>query len=810
MFCQCIFSVQAEELSANDRTLLIDDYYSFVAPSKIGVGDKDIFVFDSGRLVVFGEDKTESFDVELSYCYTMCVAGDEVYLLVGDTAKPSSSACVKVFSHASGVRAFKVSESNISDIAVLGGDLLVLYQSSLTMVDEEDQTVSIIIPCISYYSRENVTKVKKVRLTSDSEWARYIVTDGDDLYLRTYMNNIILKKESSSVVAENPINLSAVSKNFVVENGVFYYFTNGGIFVGNDTRSLVEKGEVDRTISSVTDLAVRGNYLYVLDGDALAIKIFQAETGDFNRFIGSFGKDLGRLTSPTALSVKDGKIAVVDSLNRASVFQNGRVSALNGRVIKSPTEIEVAENAVYLTDDGVLCEYDLSGIFVRDYSLDEPIRYVAAGVNGSVYVATRTFVYVKTADSTEFVKLFEADGLIDRLHIGIGGKVVYVLTENTVHAYTSGGDALTGYLSPMYFVVDFTVDYKGNIYLLTGSRSIIRYARTVNGYNDPTTIYLSSDFKSYTDITLDKNGTLYILADHNVISYKKDSMSGVVIGSDIAVPEEVPVEDPLFVCVVVAPSTIAYVTPDNFEDVSYVAKGTQLMCYARIAYAGNEYLIAETEKGKVYIPYEDVTIYRAGEAPFTHARCLHTKVGVNIYRYPSKIDLEKKAQPLFSALTKTDIFEVLSVVAVDSSDVDAWGFLRVRYSDQIGYVLMSDVVSVDDDPVPIERYKMKIKSEKLGKMVVLYEDASVESEEVVRLADGTEIDALEPLDQEKEFIQVLYNGKVCYVQSQYLGEGGLTAGQTLAIVLSVVTVTASIIMFLIFRAGKRRKIVYRE
>jgi len=333
----------------------------------------------------------------------------------------------------------------------------------------------------------------------------------------------------------------------------------------------------------------------------------------------------------------------------------------------------------------------------------------------------------------------------------------------------------------------------------------VRYSRTVNGYKDAAVFYTGNDYAKYTDIALDRDGTLWLLADHNVISIAKDAV-GVIIGTDSDFTDEVPTEESYFVCVVTSPSTIAYVKPDNFEDISYLTQGTKLMCYARLSYADNEYLRVETEKGTAYVPSEDVSVYDSGVSRYKYVRCLHTKVGVDIYRTPSYIDQEI----LFAALGKENVFEVLSVVAVDEAGKDAWGFYRVRCEDEIGYVLIENVVTVDEDPVPLERYKMKIKAEKLGKMVILYETASVESNEVARLADGTEIYALEPYDEEKEFIQVLYDGKVCYVQSQYLGQGGLSAGQTLAIVLSVVTVTASIIMYLIFRAGKRRKIVYKE
>ena len=811
MFGQCIFSVYAENDSLR-YTRLIEDYYDFTAPSEIAVNDTATVVFDSGRVIVFTAEGVVSFAVGAQYCYEMCLSDSDIYMLVGNTAERSDTATVKAFSYAGAQRDIAVTETEITDIAFMDGKLLVLfeYHSTTTVLG---QPFDISFPCIVRYVPEDPSAEKEMTpLASSEEGALYLVADGSDLYLRTLTGNIILKSgDSTELVAKSPANLSVNAKNFTALNGTIYYFKDSGIYVGDAAESLIKTGEDDHSLYSVTDIAVHGGLIYVADASYRAVKIFHIATGEFRRYIGSYGKDVGRLCDPIALSAKDGKVAVVDGSMRASVFSNGRVNVLNGHRITAPTDIEISSDAVYLVDNGILCAYDSSYVFKRDYSLGEAVRYVAAGADGSVYVSAGNNVYVKKADDVEFTLLVRLAGTVDRLNIGIGGKVIYTLSDNKVYAFTPDGDALAGHSEPTQTIVDFTVDYRGNLFLLTSAGEIVRYSRTVNGYKDPTVFYVGDEFGAYNDITLDRDGTLWLIADHNIISFASEKERlGVVIGTDSDFTDDVPTEESYFVCVVTSPSTIAYSKPDNFEDIYYLTNNTKLMCYARLTYAGNEYLRVETEKGTAYVPAEDVSVYMAGEAPITHARCLHTKIGVNIYKAPSYIAIGKNEEPLFAALGKGNVFEVLSVVSVDESGKDAWGFYRVRYEDAIGYVLIADVVSVDEDPVPIERYKMKIKAEKLGKMVVLYENASVDSEEIVRLADGTEIYALEPLDEEKEFIQVLYDGKVCYVQSQYLGQGGLSAGQTLAIVLSVVTVTASIIMFLIFRAGKRRKIEYKE
>jgi len=80
----------------------------------------------------------------------------------------------------------------------------------------------------------------------------------------------------------------------------------------------------------------------------------------------------------------------------------------------------------------------------------------------------------------------------------------------------------------------------------------------------------------------------------------------------------------------------------------------------------------------------------------------------------------------------------------------------------------------------------------------------------LRLTYGTEISAIEEINKENAFTMVLYKGEVCYVQSSCLGQGGLSGGQILAIVLSVAAVVGSVLTVLILRANKRHKRYHKE
>ncbi|MCR4726352.1 MAG: hypothetical protein K5753_03945 [Clostridia bacterium] len=789
---QCLFCVSAE--GENAPSFLISDYYSFTAPTKVAAWGESAAVFDDGKIVVIRKDSIASFPVSAKYCYALCASEENVFLLCGESASMDSSAKILRYSLSGEKLEFDPHLANVTDIALSGKKLFALSDMKEVYVfdfsGEGDFATSFSLP-------------------SMPEWSMYLYAEGETLFFRTLFGKI-LKREAGeySEIADVASGLDVAARNFAVEGGSIFYLKDETVYKGNLSKSFLPVGEKDDKVGRVCDFALAGDSLFVIDASYPAVKVFSSSDGAFSRFVGSFGKNVGRLKDPTALSVKDGVIAVADKNERITIFGSGSAKALGGYPVGTVGAIANAGDAIYAVNGESLLEFR-GLLFEREYALEGgSLTSVAATADGSIFASAGKTVYVKKSGTNEFVRLRSFDALVENLSVGIGGKVVYAYSGGVIRAFTQDGDPLSGSLTVPAEIRDFAVDYRGNMFLLTESGRLIRYYRTLGGYFSPTELPIGNA-KRYGAIEIGKDGTVYLTADHNVARFKK-SVFGVVTEEDSDFKDEAPIASPVFVCAVKAESSIAYVAPDNFEDVTYLPKGKKLVCFASLVYAGNEYLRVETEKGIAYLPKEDATVFSEAVSPIRRARCLHTKKGVNLYRYPSYIEIEKGVEPLFRALGKEEIFEVNAVVAVNESGADEWGFYRVSYNGESAYALISDVVSVDDEPEPIHRYKVKIKAEKLGMTVILYKDASVDSEEAARLSDGTEIYALEPLNKENEFTKVLYKGKTCYALTRSLGTGGLSGGQTLAIVIFVVTVTASIATALILRAGKRRRKIYKE
>ena len=778
MFIQCIFAVGGvAEAESEDCRALISDYFSFNAPTRIAACGEDFAVFDAGRIVLFHDGASFCFDTETEECDKLVLSDEAVYLLTG---LAEGAPHIYAYSLDGMGKEYVIPSEKVTDISFAEGKLYTL--SSLLTVKG--------------YTADGLL-AESYELPGMNFSIRFAAEEGR-AFFRKYDGSVI-KREGETVTSLESIGEVTVLSAM---GGKLYYAKDGEIRVlGGGVLLPKENASGDALFSGVTDFAV-GHKIFVLDGDNHAVKVYDTD-GNYQKMIGAAGSDVGRLDSPVALTVKGGKILVADSLH-GSEFSTSGIRVLKGREVKAPTDVALTDSAVYLADKGILYEYNASLTSPKDHSyFSSSCRFVTASPNGTVYAATGKDLFARKADESRFSKLLSVDSEITGMTVGIGGNILYLLSGNVISAYAESGVCIAQ-LDSAFSVKGFSVDYRGNVYV--ASQTVIRrYERIPQGYGAPTSVAtLPAGYASYGDLALDETGSAYVLADHNVLVYTKDALN-VAVRADGAFEDNEPAVAPLFICEITKDAAVAYVSPGNFEDIAIVPVGTRLMCDAQVSYAGVQYVRAAYHDVTVYVTLGDVTVFAAGQSPYRQVRCLIPSigdpVGVNLYKEPTVT-----AEILFSSLGKEAIFDVISVVAVDAAGKDAWGFYWVNYQGTEGYVRIDEVVSVDADPLPMPKTReMQVKSDGLGKTVSVYKEANLESEVIASLSDGSTIKVIEPFDQNNEFIMVLYEGRVCYVLSQNVGENGLSAGQVLAIVLSVVAAIGSVLTILILRANKKHK-----
>ena len=783
IFVQCIFvvdGVAAAESPAYRE--LISDYFSFNAPTRIAACGGDFAVFDEGKVILFHNGAHTSFDTEITDCDKLLLSTDGVYLLTGvEEEQP----VILSYDRNGSAKPYVLPSANVSDICYFNNKIYTLGGTHVVGFDTSDGS-----------------EADSFDLSGMS-FSTHIAVDNGVSYFRKWDDKLIKRENDESTT----IGVIGAVGSICAQGGKLYYAKDDEICIWGASSRLLPGTNVsdDATFSFVTDFAV-GDKIFVLDGDSYAVKVYNLN-GEYDRMIGAAGDAPGRLKDPVALTVKGNKIYIADSL-RGSIYAADGVHVLNGRSVVSPRDIAVTDAAVYLADNGILYEYG-SAQTPKDYSFSSPCTFVSASPKGTVYAASGRSIYEKSADVSSFIPSnIVADGTIDGMTVGIGGNTLYLMTGKTISAYYVENGVKIASLTTNLEVKGFAVDYRGNLYLVAGNK-LYRYERVLNEYASAPEIYdLPAEYSSFSDLALDSEGNAYLIADHNVLIYPKEEFSVCIKEGDFM--DDAPAEHPIYICEVVSDTAIAYVSPGNFEEISVLRKGEQFMCDACVTFGGSEYYRVKTKQGKVYLAVGDAKRYAASaEPPFRKARCLipaiGDPVGVNIYVEP-----DNTSEILFASLGKDDIFDVIASVAVDENGKDVWHYLLVSYEGKEGYVYYFDVRSTDADPESMpQTVDMQVKSDGLGKTVAIYREASRDSEVLATLTDGSRIRVIDPFDPESEFTAILYkiNNKdeICYVLSANVGQNGLSAGQILAIVLSVVAVIGSVLTVLILRANKKHK-----
>ena len=783
IFVQCCFvvdGVAAAESPAYRE--LISDYFSFNAPTRIAACGEDFAVFDTGRVVLFHDGVCTAFDTEITDCDKLLLSTEAVYLFSG---RSGDAPKISVYSRDGEKRNYEIPvEKTTTDISYSAGRIYTLSGLLNVRAYEADSGVL----------AESYSDITGISLS--------LAADGDAVYF--------LRLDNVLSVRENGVNtdLGTIgSASIYAAGGELYYAKDDLIYRFGETHPLLsaEGQSGDGAYTALTDFVV-GSEIYVLDKESKAVKVY-ALNGTYQKMIGAAGDAPGRLKAPVALAVKGEKLYVADSL-RGSEYSPAGVHVLNGRSVVAPRDIAATDTAVYLADNGTLYEYG-SAPTPKDYSFPSDCHFVAALPGGTVYASSGRNIYEKKADVSAFSpSAIVADGTIDGMTVGIGGNTLYLMTGNRISAYYVENGVKIASLTTNLAVKGFAVDYRGNLYLVAGKK-LYRYERVLNEYaSTPEAYDLPVGYEDFSDLAFDSEGNAYLIADHNVLIYPKEAFSVCIKEGDFT--DDVPAEHPIFICEVVSDTAIAYVSPGNFEEISVLGKGERLMCDARVSFGGSEYYRAKTKQGKVYLAVGDAKRYAASaEPPFRKARCLIPAIGeprgVNIYVEP-----DEEGEILFASLGRDVIFDVIAYVAVDENGADVWNYLLVSYEGKEGYVNFDDVVSTDADPAPMPKtVDMQAKSDGLGKTVAIYREASLDSEVVGTFTDGSTIRVIVPFDPESDFTAILYkiNNKdeICYVLSANVGQNGLSAGQILAIVLSVVAVIGSVLTVLILRANKKHK-----
>ena len=148
----------------------------------------------------------------------------------------------------------------------------------------------------------------------------------------------------------------------------------------------------------------------------------------------------------------------------------------------------------------------------------------------------------------------------------------------------------------------------------------------------------------------------------------------------------------------------------------------------------------------------------------------------------------------------------VKVLSTASDYNNGFNWYEVEYNNNIYFVISDDLVfdnestKTDKDATSINT--MITKSSKIGELVKMYVDSSVESDVLQTIKDG---ELVEIIDEVEGFFKVKYNEKIGYIEKENLIKDGLTNNQMIAIIVSVVTIIVALIIFVCTMIIKNKK-----
>ena len=573
-----------------------------------------------------------------------------------------------------------------------------------------------------------------------------------------------------------------------------FYLRSGSVWKG-DNRLLQKAGEddyEDAVLYAASALAATDTRLYVADNGQSAVKVYDLE-GNLVSMWGTWGESNGRLHSPTALSV-DRSVVVNDRGNgRVAIYdpEGGAYSTIDVTADKVATYGAM----VYIARGQLVDIYDLSKTgTARRRTLDLAVGNalsLAADATGG-YAVVEGNLYSLGQEATEWASVKGAYQVKVGKHVG----VVYVLGKDAALTCYKDGLLVEGVNLSLAGIglIDWTTDLYGNVYALTDSQ-VLRYTRTADGFGEPSATPLAG----YHAIEIAPDGTVYALKDHALLKV------------DLDVPTEESSYQPP-----VAESNVGvraiklnvnevwgYTSPDNYESIVCVTH-PYAMLVATVGEGEDRFWYAEcTVKGEeerypyVYIPYDKAALVEDKVVDLT-VKYNGILDQTGLYEFPSN-----QARSIASLPKGQAVLHAKRIVAVEAEPV--WAWYEVDYESGSAYVRIADY-TVYEDPNLVTRYYVKAKAGRLGDTIALYSAASVDSDLLASLVDGTRLELHEPFDPHAEWTKVYVDGQEGWVKTVYLSQSKLTNGQIIALVLAGVAVVAAAVTLLLYKVvkGKRK------
>ena len=540
--------------------------------------------------------------------------------------------------------------------------------------------------------------------------------------------------------------------------------------------------------------------------------------------VSSISHDLGRFYNANDILYKDASTMYVADTknNRIQIFNGTSVTVLDDLhttyTNTNPKNLLLDEyNNLYFTiytdtNKTSILKYDgLTTTTVREFN----------GIIADTAITPNNVIYALDSTQNKVIKIStSAEAICDTIgDIEDQAKIEYITyidalliyNNNTFSVLDSSGNIKA--TRPASNINDYTVDYKGNVYIMTDSALYSLKIKSDYTFDTtPTPCAYAGNFSGYSVITLNPTSTTLYLFNHNrqcIESFASDAIENISI--------ECPVDafntEALTSATQVKPAKITktsliYEYPYNLGNV--YNKNYEVENVIVIGEYENYYYILFNNANSLtsgYVKKDRVTIQNI---TYENKEVITTSHKVDVYKYPTLL----KNNGSIYVVDSMSIHEKITTIATFPISIDGMKFYMYNFDGNIGFLYAADVIigTSHIDYLPISNATIHIIDK--TDSVNVYKEGSASSQILTHLSNGTRITIdLEEFDSSKEYTKITYvdDNQVThtgYIKTENIKLDGIDSSTIMLFVIIGVTIVIFIALVITFHQIKKKRKLY--
>ena len=541
--------------------------------------------------------------------------------------------------------------------------------------------------------------------------------------------------------------------------------------------------------------------------------------------VASISHDLGRFYNAEDILYKDASTMYVADTknNRVQIFNGTSVTVLDDLhttyTNTNPKNLLLDEyNNLYFTihtdtDKTSILKYDgVNTTTVREFN----------GVIADTTITPDNTIYALDSTLNKVVKINKtsAEAICDTIgDIKDTAKIEYITyidalliyNNNTFTVLDNEGNIKA--TRPATSINDYTVDYKGNVYIMTDSALYslkIKFDYTFD--TTPTPCAFAGNFSGYSVITLNPTTTTLYLFNHNrqcIESFASDTIESISVECPVdafnnealtSVTQVKPAKITLASLIYEYPYNLGNVYNKNYEVENVIVIGEYQEYYYTL-FNNNNSLQAG------YIKKDRVTIQNIS---YENKEVITTSHKVDVYKYPTLL----KNNGSIYVIDSMPIHEKITTIATFPISIDGMKFYMYNFDGNVGFLYAADVIigTSHIDYLPVSNATIHIIDKTDAVNVYKEEDSS--SQIVASLLEGTRITIdLDEFDSTKEYTKITYvdDNQVThtgYIKTANIKLDGIDSNTIMLFIIIGVTIVIFIALVITFHQIKKKRKLY--